>query len=388
MVVLGITLFVVLVSSLGPCLDARARFVSDQVVASGRPAPCVIEKVDVETTVGALAYDSANQDLYMSDGFQLYTVTGSSGNILKAIALLHGVEPTTMAVDDVSNKIYVGSHFFGNVTVVNGKTNMIESYIDVYPATLLSADGLGSVIVVYFTQVNSTSLEESVAVISGNNDTVTTSIPIGNLPGTSVNAPFTPAIDFNNHTNLLYVGYGSSITTISLNPTRIIGSIPVGFYPEGLAIDPRNDLLYVESWFNTIRVINASTGIDQGDISGLSANNQTQSGSVVYYPAGNQIFALVNETLVTIDTQSNSIVGRLAVGYYSTGPITYDSGTGDFIVGAGANLLIVSPAGACPSSVPISNSWFFFIVMVGIALLAGVASVLVVRALHLRQRGK
>ncbi len=157
--------------------------------------------------------------------------------------------PRAIAIDSVTNKIYVADDSF--VTVIDGATNS---------TTILSA-GIGrssnsSIVVnpvtnmVYVANKNG----NSVTVINGATGSTAASVATTIGVGTS---PVAQAV--NPVTNMIYVAnYGSNNVTVIDGANNFTYTVTVGTEPVAIAVNPVTDMTYVPNYGGTITIINGS----------------------------------------------------------------------------------------------------------------------------------
>ncbi len=157
--------------------------------------------------------------------------------------------PRAIAIDSVTNKIYVADDSF--VTVIDGATNSTtnlgvgiggsSSYsIAVNPVTNM----------VYVANKNS----NSVTVINGATGstvaTVATTIGVGTSP---------VALAVNPVTNMIYVAnYGSNNVTAINGANNFASTVTVGTEPVAIAVNTVTDIIYVANYGGAITLINGS----------------------------------------------------------------------------------------------------------------------------------
>ena len=77
------------------------------------------------TSPDALAFDPANDDLYVAnfDADLVTIVSAASDSVLGSVPV--GTEPDGVAFDSADGSIYVANYGSNNVSVINGSTNLI-----------------------------------------------------------------------------------------------------------------------------------------------------------------------------------------------------------------------------------------------------------------------
>ena len=150
-----------------------------------------------------------------------------------------------VAVNPMTNMIYVSNYNDQTVSVIDGTQNTITATIPVpgYPAGIGVNSSSNTVYVALGAQTGVGSL----AVINGSTNSVTTTIPVDQ-------APFAVAV--NPTTNMIYVtnNFGAvggqnnddgTVSVINGSTNALAATFHVGANPSGVAIDPATNYLYV-----------------------------------------------------------------------------------------------------------------------------------------------
>jgi YVTN family beta-propeller protein len=156
-------------------------------------------------------------------------------------------DPVAVAVNPVTNTIYVANQNSESVTVIDGSTNNITTTVTVggEPAAI-AVDAVTNQVYVVNTQ------SDTVTVIDGVTNNTTT-----------VNVGYTPdAVAVNPVTNKVYVansGGAGSVTVID-GFTHNTTTVNVGYFPVAVAVNPVTNQVYVaNSGNNTVTVIDGAT---------------------------------------------------------------------------------------------------------------------------------
>jgi YVTN family beta-propeller protein len=201
-----------------------------------------------------------------------------------------GSQPWSVAVNPVTNKIYVAFH--GAVTVIDGATNT--------PLPILSAVNAGSFPVsaavnpvtnkIYVTNGNSS----SITVIDGASNSTAT-INVGSAP---------ESVAVNPLTNKIYVAnQGSANVTVVDGATNSTVTVSAGTYPAFVAVNPVTNKIYVaNSGSNTVTVIDGATN------STTTVSAGTAPVAVTVNPVTNKIYVTNGNgaNVTVIDGASNS----------------------------------------------------------------------------------
>lgn len=157
-----------------------------------------------------------------------------------------GSYPVAVAVNPLTNKIYVVNQSSNNVTVIDGATNHTTSVPVGASPTALAINPVTNKI--YVTNGNG----DSVTVIDGATDQTT-----------AAGAGFYPiAIDVNTVTNQIYVAnFDSANVTVIDGASNATHTIGVGTTPWAVAVNATTNLIYVANYNSgTVSVISGATG--------------------------------------------------------------------------------------------------------------------------------
>jgi YVTN family beta-propeller protein len=156
-----------------------------------------------------------------------------------------GIYPVAVAVNPLTNRIYVANNASNNVSVIDGSTDIVVDVIEVEKEP--SAVAVNPVTnKVYVTNWNS----QSVSVIDGSTQKILATIDVGMCPG---------AITINPNTNRIYVANVGSqnVSVIDGSSNSIVATINTGADPRGVAVNTTTNKIYVAS--GAIIVINGIT---------------------------------------------------------------------------------------------------------------------------------
>jgi YVTN family beta-propeller protein len=207
-------------------------------------AQTLIGTVPVGVSPSAIAVNPDTNKTYVTNGGSWpnnpgNTVTVIDGRTLSTSTVDVGYFPTILAVNSVTNKIYV-ANYCGTSETCNGSGPDTVTVID---GTTLSTT---TVTVGYGPQgiaINSVTNKIYVANTNGNNVTVidgatlsTATVAVGNLPG---------AVAVNPVTNKIYVLNDDGTMTVIDGATRSTSTVVVGSIPIDLAINLVTNKIYV-----------------------------------------------------------------------------------------------------------------------------------------------
>jgi YVTN family beta-propeller protein len=215
--------------------------------------------------------------------------------------------PWAVAVNTVTNKVYVADIFGNTVSVIDATTDLLSSTISMgEDPDAVAVDAATDKIYVAVAGTN------SVAVIDGSTDTVTSTISVGTAPSAvAVDATTNTIYVVNQQSDSLSVIDGASGTVTS----TIFG---LGAGPEAVAVDAVTHVVYVaNSSSNTVSVIHegsltvASTITVGAEPDALAVNATTNT---VYVANENQLHVANGNTVSVIDGASGTVTSTIPVG--------------------------------------------------------------------------
>src|SRR5579859_6714628 len=260
--------------------------------ASLLPAQNVAAVLPAGANPGDVAVNPVTNKIYVvNTGSNTVTVIDGATNITTTIPV---ATSDAVAVNPVTNRIYV-ANTAGTVTIIDGATNAAIT-------TVAAGNGLTSVAVnpvtnkVYAVGHQSNSVTE----IDGVTNAVTATITTGSGP---------ESLAINTVTNKIYVtdtgpggtGSGTTVTVID-GATHSTLPVPVGNTPFNVVANPITDKIYVNNTFDgTVTVIDGATNTT----STISAN----VGAMAVNAATNKIYAVNNasKTVMVIDGATNAV---------------------------------------------------------------------------------
>ena len=176
------------------------------------------------------------------------TVTVIDGATNAAIATVGaGTNPYAVIVNPVTNKVYVANWGSDTVTVIDGTTN----------ATTAVSVGTEPIAVAVNPVTN------KVYVANYRSDTVTVIDGATNATATVSTGPGPSAVAVDPVTDKVYVAnYDSNTVTVIDGATNLTTTVNVGTYPRALTVDPATNKAYVaNSDSNTVTVIDGATNV-------------------------------------------------------------------------------------------------------------------------------
>jgi YVTN family beta-propeller protein len=210
--------------------------------------------------------------------------------------------PMSVAVNNVTNKIYVGAE--GTVTVIDGATNNTSS---------ISIGGAGFAIAVnattnliYVAEHGHAGCNNCVAVIDGASNTLQTVVQVGNSP---------VALAVNAVTNTIYcVNNGDSTVTVIDGATNNTTTVPVGPFPVALAVNSATNKIYVAD-----QGVPEVTVIDGATDNTLSVGVLNLPISIALNPNTNKIYVVCEGGTVTVIDGATDNTTDVTVGATPTG---------------------------------------------------------------------
>ena len=295
----------------------------------------------------AVAVNPVTNKIYVANqGSNNVTVIDGTNNSTTTVAV--GSTPVAVAVNSVTNKIYVANADSNNITVIDGGNNStITVAVGTYP-TGVAVNSVTNKIYVANQDSN------NVTVIDGGNNSTTT-VAVGSAPR---------AVEVNSVTNKIYVA-----NQLSNNVTVIDGgnnsttNVAVGTFPITVAINSVTNKIYVANAdSNNITVID-------GTNNSVAATVTTGSIpiAVAVNPASNKIYvANFNSNNITvIDGTNNSVVATVAAGTTPVAVVVNPTTNKIYVANADSNNVTVidgttnSPqtlaAGSQPNAVAVNS---------------------------------
>jgi ABC-2 type transport system ATP-binding protein len=197
-----------------------------------------------------------------------------------------------------------------SVVVVSGGTNEVIDRISLVSPWMCAYDPSDGDI--YVTNIDS----DTVSVISGTNDSVVATVPVGIGPD---------AIAYDPENNIVYVAnmgagerFNGAVSLIASGTNSVVGTIRVGQWPDGATYDPYNGYIYVtNAWSENVSIISGSTDKVVGSV------------AVGAWPAGSAYDSQDNDIYVAdasscevtvISGESNTVIASVSVGPAGASP--------------------------------------------------------------------
>jgi YVTN family beta-propeller protein len=193
------------------------------------------------------AYDSTNQNIYVSDFGQASVSVIDTRNNTVVSTIPVGSGPAGLVFDPYNNEIYVTNFGSTTVSVIDGSKNSVIGTLSVgaQPDGVTFSSATGDI---YISNYGS----NSVTVINGSNNSVIATLQVGNSPEYAAYAS-------NDHEVYVTNRYSNTISAIFGENPFTTTSVAVGANPRGIAFDSINGALYVSNnGDGTVSVIHAS----------------------------------------------------------------------------------------------------------------------------------
>ena len=192
----------------------------------------------------SLAVNSITNRIYVANQISnnVSVLDGATNSIITTIAGFSG--PVGVAVNPITNHVYIGNSVTDSLSVIDGATNTTIASItlgtDPFRVAVDSSTNR-----IYVTQW----LTDSVSVVDGSSNTIIASIGVGDSP---------LGIDVNPNNGRIYTAnIGSDdVSVIDGTTNTLVSAIAVGDNPVGVAVNPATSRIYVtNSASNTVSVI-------------------------------------------------------------------------------------------------------------------------------------
>ncbi|WDL99801.1 YncE family protein [Alicyclobacillus sp. ALC3] len=291
----------------------------------------------------AVAYDSANGNLYVADqGDGTVTViSGTTNAVLTKLNLGASTMPYSVAYDPSNGYVYVPNLEGNDVYVINGSTNSVIGTVGVgsYPQGITYDSGNHDL---YVTNEGSS----SVSVINGMSD-------VGTIGGVG---SYPQGITYDAGNGDIYVTSNSSdVAVINGNTNSLVTIInSIGGDPIALAYDPKNGDVYSANIYGNVTAINGSTNAVVATITGLGSGPDgigydAKSGDLYVASQNSATVGIINPTTnAVIDTvtlpSGNDLDG-----------VEYDPANGNVYVAGGYlsnSVFIIKPGSGQTNTFP------------------------------------
>jgi YVTN family beta-propeller protein len=232
------------------------------------------------------------------DGHQTFGGRASLGQVVATIDV--GRYPVSVAVDPVTDIVYVANGGSDSISVIDGTTNKVTATI----ALSTEPEGIGvvpSTDMIYVALPDGQSAG-TVAVINGHTNAVVGSIPVGEGPwGVGVNTASGTVYVSNQGGDGASTNYDGTVSVI--HGTSVVATVTVGNTPFGIGVDPLTGMAYVAT-------MDEAGGSEPSEVVVIDGQN-----SIVTK------IQVANAIGVAVDSPSNTVFVGLKYSGYADGPI-------------------------------------------------------------------
>jgi YVTN family beta-propeller protein len=223
-----------------------------------------------------------------------------------------GTEPTGVAANPVTNKVYVAlDDQLGEVAVIDGKTQQVTTRIVVGRFALtVAVNPLTNRI--YASGCNSQAC--NIAVIDGSTDTLMTLIPVNSgsfigIQGMAVN-PVTNRVYASDADNLQFI-------VIDGRTNTIIDQVPLSFQPSGVAVNPKTNHIFIGNggFPGEIAVYDGQTDSQLASI----PENSSISNIATNFRLDRAYGTVQSDSLAVVDGATNSQIANIPTGSFPNG---------------------------------------------------------------------
>jgi YVTN family beta-propeller protein len=239
-----------------------------------------------------------NKIYVANDGDSSVTVIDGATNATTRITVAVGSNPRAIAVNPVTNKIYVACYKWystdGSVTVIDGATNMSTSTVDAW----YHPDALA---------VNTVTNRIYVASLDGSYVTVIDGATNGTATVATGTKPWAVAV--NPVTNKIYVAnYNSNNVTVIDGATNTTTTVGTGTGPYAVAVNPVSNKIYVANYNSVSNIVTVIDG----------ATNTTTAVTVGQKPCALAVNPVTKTIYVANSGDSSVTVIMEVMGFYTT----------------------------------------------------------------------
>lgn len=298
----------------------------------------------------SIAINQKSNLVYVSNrnGDSLVVINSTTNEIIDTIPVGYG--PGDIAVNSNTNTIYVNRPGFGTVLVIDGESNQIVKTIEIGPAIQISLDG----IVVneknnkVYVLVNNNYSEQtrsafaSISIIDGSTNALEEhSIHVAELKVDYDVMDNARGIAINPSTNILYVVlFFGNMYVVDGSRGIVSDKIPIGYekLPHRVSVNERTNMVYTSNFGNqSISIINGS---NNKIVETVEVGHDPQGAAIDI--AGNRIYVVTYDNAVSvIDGFTNKVIDKIEVGEFPE-RAAFNANTGLlYVTNTGANSISV-----------------------------------------------
>jgi YVTN family beta-propeller protein len=305
--------------------------------------------------VGPLAVNSVTNKIYVPNHASntVNVIDAATGTLISAVPV--GVRPSAVAVNSVNNHIYVANDDSNIVIVIDGVSDTVTATVSL---NLCQGPLAVNTVTNKIYVTTCASGVYSMSVIDGASNTVIANVPIAGFP---------LALAINSATNKIYaVDNIGNVNVINGATDTVAATIPLGGIGGALAINLVTNKIYTEDSNlsgNNVTVINGTSNTITATIP-LSS----YPGSLSVNPVTNKIYVPNNQfgSVAVINGATDTVVATVPAG---TGPsasavnsatnriyvLNFTSGNMTVIDGAGDTVIATVPVGTNPFGVTVNS---------------------------------
>lgn len=269
---------------------------------SPRAIAGLVKSIPVGNLPTSVAVNQTTNTIYVSNltSDTVSVIDGVSDTVVATVSV--GSLPEVIDVNPITNMVYVANFLGNSLSVIDGGSNSVVATITGLSAPFgVSVDSVTNQVLVS----NSTGANY-VAVIDGATNTISATIPVGNYPyGVRVNSV----------TGLAYVAneLSGTVSVIDIGNDSLANtfSLPQGAEPFFVGADPTTNRLFVVSANAAVYVLDASSGALVQTVTGGKSQFKTPAAAVMFEPGKSFLVSDTSLSDVTefSETTYNPIAG-------------------------------------------------------------------------------
>ncbi len=273
-----------------------------------------------------VAWDGGDSRLTASGPTTAPTTTASPAPaVLDLPSVGTGTDPTSVAVNPRTNRLYVANSGSLSVTVIDGDTRQVVATVPMStrPQAVAVNQRSGRVYVA--------TAESSVVVISGDSNEVTATIPLASRPG---------GLAIDHRADRVFVATSEPVVAVIDGPSgRVVANISLGGRPWSVAVIPETNRVFVTSQdAGTLSIIDGTTFAVLATLPvgakpcGVATNPRSRRVYVTSQDAG---------TVTVIDADANTVVTTVPVGPKPCGVTVNSQSSRVYVTGTEAGTISV-----------------------------------------------
>ena len=258
----------------------------------------------------SIAINTLSNQIYIANKEigSVSVIDGMTGNITREISV--GDSPTSIAVNPNTNKIYLTNTASNTISVINGTDNLwIKDIHSGDSPTSIAVNPTTNKIYV------ANSFSDSIWVINGSNDEQITN-EHGDISEVKVEAPYNLYV--NPNTNQIYaINLDSNIFVINGTSNKIDGNLTNANIPNLVAFNPNSNLIYTVNNQSNSVIVTDNT-INKAVMSIVLGDSPNGINGISVNPMTNFIYVQSVDKLFIIDGQTNVI--RQVINLFENAP--------------------------------------------------------------------